>query len=223
MNEITNTAPTQRFDEVESGLHIPQRNRWLKLCLQWHWISSALAVFGMLLFAITGITLNHAGQIGSSPEVIVVEGRLPEQLVQQLVSFEGKENGQAPEALTAWLGAEHDISLIEGGIEWSEYELYISSPRPGGDAWLSVDFETGDLIYEETDRGWVAWLNDLHKGRNTGAAWVWFIDLFAVVCIVFCVTGFEILWIHSRERAQIWPVVGAGVLVPVLLAVLFVH
>lgn len=223
MNKIAKTEPTQSPDEDESGLHIPQRSRWLKLCLQWHWISSALAVFGMLLFAITGITLNHAGQISSSPEVIVVEGRLPDQLVQQLASFEDKRNGQVPEVLTAWLREEHGISFAEGGVEWSEYELYISSPRPGGDAWLSVDFETGDLVYEETDRGWIAWLNDLHKGRNTGAAWVWFIDLFAVVCIVFCVTGFGVLWIHSRERAQIWPVVGAGVLVPVLLAVLFVH
>lgn len=198
-------------------------NRWLKLCLQWHWISSALAVFGMLLFAITGVTLNHAGQIASNPDVVVVEAQLPETLIQELVGLEDKNSRKIPESLAVWLGAEHGLSLTQGPLEWTEYELYISRPRPGGDAWLSVDFETGELVYEETNRGWIAWLNDLHKGRNTGLVWIWFIDFFAFVCVVFCVTGFGVLWIHSRERAQIWPVVGAGVLVPVLLAVLFVH
>lgn len=198
-------------------------NRWLKLCLQWHWISSALAVFGMLLFAITGVTLNHAGQIVSNPDVVVVEAGLPETLIQELVRLEDKNRRTIPGSLAVWLEAEHGLSLTQGTLEWTEYELYISHPRPGGDAWLSVDFETGEFVYEETDRGWIAWLNDLHKGRNTGVVWIWFIDAFAFVCVVFCVTGLGVLWIHSRERAQIWPVLGAGVFVPVLLAVLFVH
>lgn len=30
---------------------------------QWHWVSSALCLAGMLLFAVTGITLNHATDI----------------------------------------------------------------------------------------------------------------------------------------------------------------
>lgn len=223
MHNSASTTPTENLDEEPSDQRVRRQNRWLKLCLQWHWISSALAVFGMLLFAITGVTLNHAGQIGSNPEVVIVEDRLPETLVQKLVSYEHKKSRQAPEDFTTFLSEKHGISLTGGALEWAEYELYVSSPRPGGDAWLSVDFETGELVYEETDRGWVAWLNDLHKGRNTGAIWVWFIDLFAFVCVVFCMTGFGVLWIYSRERAQIWPIVGAGVLVPILLAVLFVH
>lgn len=223
MNKMTSTARPKTLNKAERGLHFSQRNRWLKLCLQWHWISSALAVVGMLLFAITGITLNHAGQIVSIPEVTVIEDRAPKQMLQQLIGWENKESEEIPEVLSKWLKHEHGVALANGELEWSEYELYVSSPRPGGDAWLSVDFETGDLIYEATDRGWIAFLNDLHKGRNTGFVWVWFIDLFAVVCIVFCLTGFAVLWIHSRERAAIWPVAGAGVLVPVLLAVLFVH
>ncbi|NIV36045.1 MAG: hypothetical protein GWN58_43325, partial [Anaerolineae bacterium] len=34
---------------------------WLGTLRQWHWISSALCLVGMLLFSVTGITLNHAG------------------------------------------------------------------------------------------------------------------------------------------------------------------
>ena len=29
----------------------------------WHWISAAICLAGLLLFCITGITLNHAGVI----------------------------------------------------------------------------------------------------------------------------------------------------------------
>lgn len=42
---------------------------WLGTLRQWHWISSALCLVGMLLFSVTGITLNHAGQIESKPQV----------------------------------------------------------------------------------------------------------------------------------------------------------
>ena len=42
---------------------------WLKQLHQWHWISSALCLLGMFLFAITGITPNHASQIESKPVV----------------------------------------------------------------------------------------------------------------------------------------------------------
>lgn len=202
---------------------VQRRNRWLRLCLRWHWISSALAVFGMLLFAITGITLNHAGQISSEPQITAMEVQLPESVLSGVINTAPEDQSTIPVALSTWLAEEHDVALSGGQAEWSEYELYISRPQPGGDAWLSIDLESGELVYEATDRGWIAWLNDLHKGRNTGTVWVWFIDIFAVICIVFSLTGFGVLWIHGRERAEVWPVVGAGVLVPLLLAVLVVH
>ena len=44
---------------------------------QWHWISSALCLIGMLGFAITGITLNHAGVIPAVPQVTSVETTVP--------------------------------------------------------------------------------------------------------------------------------------------------
>ena len=65
--------------------------------------------------------------------------------------------------------------------------------------------------------------NDLHKGRNTGPAWAWFIDVFAIACIVFTVTGLFLLQMHARQRPTTWPWVGLGLLVPVLLALIFVH
>ncbi|CFE03721.1 Uncharacterised protein [Bordetella pertussis] len=99
----------------------------------------------------------------------------------------------------------------------------MSLPRPGGDAWLSIDLQSGELEYERTDRGWIAYLNDLHKGRHTGLAWSWFLDIFAVACLVFSLTGLVLLKMHAGNRAATWPMVGLGVVIPVVLALLFIH
>lgn len=196
---------------------------WLKHLLRWHWISSALALFGLLLFVITGVTLNHAGQISSTPVVSVIEGVVPDAVLRSTIEAQATGSTGLPQALDSWLKREQELTLKRGEIEWSEYELYVSLPQPGGDAWLSVDLQTGELLYEATDRGWIAWLNDLHKGRNAGAVWFWFIDVFAVICLIFCLTGLAVLALHARERISVWPVVGLGVLLPLLLAVVFVH
>ena len=50
-----------------------------------------------------------------------------------------------------------------------EDEVYLSLPRPGGDAWLRLNLADGEIEYERTDRGWLSYFNDLHKGRHTGA------------------------------------------------------
>ena len=99
----------------------------------------------------------------------------------------------------------------------------MSLPRPGGDAWLSIDLTSGEARYERTDRGWISYLNDLHKGRHTGTAWSWFLDLFAVACVVFCVTGLVLLQLMAGQRSATWPLVAAGLVIPLLLAIFFIH
>lgn len=194
---------------------------WLGTLRQWHWISSALCLVGMLLFAVTGITLNHAAQIEARPKVVEHKALLPESLQQRFMEDQPVEG--LPNELQAWLESELNINLAGREAEWSDGELYIGLPRPGGDAWLSLMLETGELEYESTDRGWISYLNDLHKGRNTGTAWSWFIDIFAAACVVFSLTGLLLLHRHASGRPTTWPLVGAGLVIPVLLALLFIH
>lgn len=189
---------------------------------QWHWISSALCLIGMLLFAITGITLNHAAQIQVKPLITTLESEVPQPVLQALVQPEN-EKSPLPFELLNWLDDEFGIIAGNRLAEWSEEEIYVSLPRPGGDAWLSIDLEAGELVYEKTDRGWISYLNDLHKGRNTGVVWFWFIDVFSVACIIFCVTGLILLYRHSTSRPTTWPMVGLGLVIPLLLILLFIH
>ena len=202
-----------------------KRAQWLKTLLQWHWISSALCLAGMLLFSITGFTLNHAGDIEARPQIHLQQAELPTGLLQLLETVEVPSSGQAPipTPVANWLHDTRGVRAAERTAEWSEDEVYLSLPRPGGDAWLRIDRVNAEIEYEQTDRGWVAYFNDLHKGRHTGTAWSWFIDLFAFASLVFCITGLLILKVHAANRASVWPITGLGLVVPVVLALLFIH
>ena len=200
-----------------------KRAAFLRQVLRWHWSSAAICLIGMMLFAVTGITLNHAGAIGATPKVTERTAEAPADLLPLLQAAEA-EGGPTPEAGRVWLRKELKVAVpADAAPEWSPGELYLALPRPGGDAWRSLDTATGEAIYERTDRGAIAYLNDLHKGRNTGAAWMWFIDIFAVGCVVFCITGLLLLQLHAHARKSTWPLVGRGLIIPLLLALLFIH
>jgi hypothetical protein len=139
-----------------------------------------------------------------------------------LRAIPGNANAISP-SLARWLEEEVGIDAAQARAEWSAEELYLSHATPGRDAWLAIDRNTGTAEFEVTERGWVAYLNDLHKGRNTGAVWGWFIDAVALACIVFALTGLVLLQIQARQRRSTWPVVGGGVAVLAVLMILFSH
>jgi len=101
--------------------------------------------------------------------------------------------------------------------------LYLSAPGPGRDAWVSIDRTSGAAKFESTDRGWIAYFNDLHKGRNTGVVWTIFIDVVAAACVFFSLTGLVLLWIQARQRTSTWPLVTLGIGVLVFLMIVFAH
>jgi len=196
------------------------KSGWLKTLHTWHWISSAACLVGMLLFAVTGITLNHASWIEVNPRVVQKAAQLP---AEQLAALHKQNSGPLAEPLRVWLATELKSSVSTASPEWSPEEVYLPMPRPGGDSWLRIDRESGAVEFEDTDRGWIAYLNDLHKGRHTGMAWSWFLDVFAVACLLFSITGLLILKYHAAQRPSTWPLVGFGLVLPALIALLLIH
>jgi hypothetical protein len=199
-----------------------RRAFWIKHLHRWHWISSAISLVVLLLFSVTGFTLNHAARIEAAPRVERHEATLPPDLLRQLVASRAK-SAALPTAVAMFV-AERTGARVEGRAgDWSDDEVAISMPRPGGDGWVSIDRETGQIEYETTDRGWLAYVNDLHKGRNTGPVWSWFIDVFALACVVFALTGLFLLQMHAGQRRMTWPMVALGLVLPAVIALLFIH
>jgi len=187
-----------------------------------HWISAAVCFAALALFTITGITLNHAGSIGGTPVVTTRAAQLPDSLRDELSATAPRDAGLTP-GLRDWIGREFGISAGASTIEWSDGELYLSAPGPGSDAWVSIDRVTGAAKSESTDRGWLAYFNDLHKGRNTGVTWRVFIDVVAAAVLFFSLTGLVLLQIQARQRPSTWPLVIGGTVFALVLMIFFVH
>lgn len=215
-------APAAKPPKAKKALNAT-RSFWLKQLHQWHWISAALSLIGLLLFAVTGITLNHAAQIPAEPVTVEQTGALPAPLLARLSAFPAETTDPVPDAVARWAAEAFKVQVAGRPTETTPEEVYVALPEPGGDGWLTIDRATGEALRERTTRGWVAWLNDLHKGRNTGPVWYWFIDVFAAACIVFAVTGFGLTWLHARQRPSTWPLLGLGLLIPAIIAILFIH
>lgn len=196
-------------------MQVYRTSHWL------HWTSAAICLAALLLFSITGITLNHASAIGGQPVVTSGDAQLPQPLRGLLTGNEARASLPAP--LADWMSSQFDIDTGNASVEWSEDELYVSAPGPGRDAWVSVDRASGLAKFERTDRGWIAYFNDLHKGRNAGVVWWVFIDVVAAACLFFSITGLVLLQIQARQRRATWPLVAGGVGLVVALMVFFAH
>ena len=217
MTETAATAP-----KPKKALNAA-RSFWLKQLHQWHWISAAVSLIGLFLFAVTGVTLNHAASIPATPRVSEQSAVLPAPLLERLAVLPEETTDPVPDAVARWAADTMKVSIAGRATETTADEVYIALAEPGGDGWLTIDRATGEAAHERTTRGAVAYLNDLHKGRNTGKVWFWFIDVFAVACIIFAVTGFGLTWLHARQRPSTWPLLGLGLLIPVVIALLFIH
>ncbi|MFC7291216.1 PepSY-associated TM helix domain-containing protein [Hirschia litorea] len=198
-------------------------NFWKKQARIWHWISGAICLIGMLLFAVTGITLNHAADIKSTPKITTSELTLSDVMLEKISAFPVDGEIDLPKDLVRYLRRELNVNTAGRSAELTDIDIYVGLPRAGGDAWLAIDRDTGLVEYESTSRGAISYLNDLHKGRNTGAVWALFLDVFSVATIFFCLTGLWLLQIHSKKRAITWPLTIGGLAVPVVILFFFVH
>lgn len=195
---------------------------WSRQFRQWHWISSALVLALMLMFSVTGLTLNNPDWFVGDP---IIEER-------EIALSAGLQEGigdvtAAPQldgALVARLSQETALPLARAKTTQVEFgEVIFDLGGPGVKANLTIDTATGDAFYERVDNGVIARLNDLHKGRDAGLVWGLLIDLTAAICIIFCLSGLGLLVINAKARSLTWPITSLGVAAPLVAYVIFVH
>jgi uncharacterized protein len=208
--------------QASSTQSIQKRAAWLRIMTQIHWISAAIGLVGMLFFAATGIMLNNAEHFENAMPVSTHHAAtLPPALLATLNAQAA--NKALPDELKQWVSNNWEIRLSPKRTDWRDEEIFVDLPRPGVDAWLSVNRHSGAIEYQADDRGWVAFFNDLHKGKNAGPIWSGFITAFGIACLVFSISGLLILQVHAKSRWIVWPITGLGLIVPLVLLLLFVH
>ena len=116
----------------------------------------------MLLFTVTGITLNHAGRFEAKTRVDSREASLPPDVLQGLADLPKSGRAVLPEPVQIWLSDALGVAVNGREAELSRGEVMLSLPRPGGDGFVSLGRQDGAVLYERTGRGWISYLNDLH-------------------------------------------------------------
>ncbi len=217
------------------GRRLQIRFAWLARWLHVYLSMISLAV--VLLFSVTGITLNHPDWFyDAAQSQREAEGDLDVKWLRQGTapfsapaadrarpdesgphSPPGRDpDSQANEVakleIVERLRAAHMIRGALSDFRVDETECIVSFKGPGYAADAFIDRESGHYRFTETYHGLVAVVNDLHKGRDTGAIWSVLIDVSAVLLTAVSLTGLILLFYLKLKRVP-------GVIVAILGAV----
>lgn len=206
----------------------PRPPRAIRLVLmrelrRWHWIASALCLAMLLMFAATGLTLNHAGTFEPEPRVTQTRAIAPAEVQKVLAAGPAQGEAPLPPAARAWLDKQFKVRTGDAAATWSAEAVELVQQRPGGQTTTVIDRPGGQTLVETEARGLVAAANDLHTGRYSPKAWNLLIDVFAVACLVFAGTGLGLLLTNARARPVTWPLILGGVAIPLGVWLIAAH
>ena len=176
--------------------------RWLHIYLSM--VSFAVVFF----FAATGITLNHAEWFSRQVQTQHYRGIVPPSLLHESSDRQPDKLG-----LVELLRDRHKIHGSVSDFRVEDSQISISFKGPGYAADAFIDATNGSYDLAETRNGFVAIINDLHKGRDTGSVWSIVIDVSAALLVLVSLTGLVLIWfVYKRRTSGLILAVFAGVL-----------
>lgn len=157
----------------------------------------------LLIYAISGIVMNHRDSINPQYSIEVIQMPIPEGLNREQMD------------------REQVIGLLEPLDEAENYTRHYFPEKTlmkvflKGGSNLTADFETGEMTYEKVSkRVLIGAFAKLHY--NPGRWWTWFADAFGVALIVITLSGLVML----KGRTGLWGrggiLTAAGILIPLL-------
>lgn len=178
--------------------------RFRKWCRIAHRELSYVFAGMLLVYAISGIALNHKNSFNSQYSITRTEYQF------------------APATQATADRAQIDAWLSECGVAGHEIQHYFPDANTlkvflKGNSNLVVNLSTGHAVLEQVrKRPVLGSLSKLHY--NPGKAWTWFSDLFAVSLIVIVFSGLFML----RGKHGLLGIGGVEFLVGVLVPLLFI-
>lgn len=149
-----------------------------------------MASFGILFFfAVTGLTLNHTEWFGDVQKATQQKGALNTAWMKTPEKLE----------IVEFLRTKHGVHGALSDFRIDDAQLAVSFKGPGYTADAFIERNSGTYELTETRMGFVAIINDLHKGRDSGKVWGWIIDLSAALMVVVSISGMVlILFLQKR-------------------------
>jgi uncharacterized protein len=195
-----------------------QRPLWVRLnpLLRWlHIYTSMLSLLIVLFFAATGITLNHPEWVfGNETTTTEKSGPLPSGWQENT----GKSNIKVNWLLVAEsLRSQYGLRGHVKDYRNSDTEGSLSFAAPAYSADAVLDLNNGSYRLNISAQGWVAVLNDLHRGRDTGKAWSVLIDLSGWFLVVVAASGLGLLLYLKKVRLNAFIVGLVGTVLVLML------
>lgn len=164
-------------------------------CRLWHGYLSAFAFLSLMFFSATGLLLNHPEWL-KQPDAQPLESRTT--IARDALAAAMKLDDK-PRALAGLLSAQKAVSGVYASGEVEDGEAYLRFEGVGGNASAVLDIKTGAAEITTRKADTVTILNDLHRGKNAGAAWKGLIDISAVIFLALSLVGY-ILFFSLRHR-----------------------
>jgi hypothetical protein len=183
--------------------------RFLALCRTIHIYLTMFGLLVLLGFGITGFTINHEDWFAATrPKVSEVEGKTPLELIAK------KDSAQ----VVSYLRQTFHIAAALASYDDLDERLSVGFKSPGEIWEIQIDKTSGKTAVHAEQFNWVAIVNNLHRGRYSGAAWSWVIDASAVLIVLACLTGI-VMWLALPKRLKL----GTAFLVLGTLAVIMTY
>lgn len=187
-------------------------SRWLHIYL------SMVSFTILLFFAVSGLTLNHADWFTSGKEVVTKDsGNVNVKWVNQPDTTKINKL-----QLVEYFRNKHQIKGALSDFRIDDRECSMTFNGPGYIADSFVDRETGKYELTVTRLGVFAVINDLHKGRDSGKAWSWIIDISAVLMTLVSISGIILICFIKKKRLSGFILVAVGTIACYLIYKLFV-
>jgi len=171
----------------------------------------------VLFFAATGLTLNHPDWFASRQTTVVRHGVADKAMLRS-----HDADGADKLGIVEMLRAKEHLHGAVSDFRVDDSQVSVSFRSPGYTADAFLDRDTGKYDLTEVNNGFVAVLNDLHKGRDAGKVWAWVIDVSAVLLVLVSLTGLVLIWFVYKRRTSGLILAGLAASVCVALWKMFV-
>ncbi|MEM9159029.1 MAG: PepSY-associated TM helix domain-containing protein [Verrucomicrobiota bacterium] len=184
-----------------------------------HAYLSAFAFFILMFFSLSGLLLNHPewfAREGGEGELLEVE--LPAEALDELSQKLDEGAGLA-------LYLQKELSLV-GAFQSAEIfpgeEAFLRFGGAKGSSDVTVDLATGFVEYEIEKSGMVELMHNLHRGKESGAAWKGLIDVSAILILLMSLFGFFLMFFIRIRFAKSMILLGTSAVSIAAIYFLFV-
>jgi hypothetical protein len=185
-------------ESIASNGKTPSFKQQFAVVSRWLHIYLSMASFALVFFfAVTGLTLNHTEWFADQQSAAEHKGNVELKWVQT-----ASDDAVAKLEIAERLRSAHGIIAALSDFRIDESQCAVSFKGPGYSADAFINRATGEYELTENRLGFVAIINDLHKGRDTGRIWALLIDASAVFMTLVSLTGMALIFFLKRRRVS---------------------